>query len=99
MAGWICQRGAALRLAKGMGSDAEAVIGQFGAALRSVSDEARGAVRRELTEIFFAGAGSYSARQLAIFDRLMGHLIERSDRAGLIELATMLAQVDGAPCE
>jgi uncharacterized protein (DUF2336 family) len=99
MVGWITQGGAASRVGKGMRSNAEAVIGQFGAALTSVSGEARCAAGRELTELFVAGAGSYSARQLAIFDRLMAHLIELNDRAGRIELATMLAQVDDAPLE
>jgi uncharacterized protein (DUF2336 family) len=82
-----------------MAPDAEALIGQFRAALSAASGDVRQAVRRELLELFHAGAVTYSTRQLAIFDRLMGHLADRADRAGLVEMADALAAVDNAPSE
>ena len=82
-----------------MAPDADALIGQFRAALGSVSVDERQSARREVLDLFHAGAGSYSARQLAIFDRLMGHLIERMDRAGLVEMSAALAEASSLPSE
>jgi uncharacterized protein (DUF2336 family) len=82
-----------------MTPQAQAVIEQFDAALRKASGEERQVARRELTDMFLTGAASYSQRQVAIFDRLMGHLIERADRTGLLELSNCLAAVDNAPTD
>jgi uncharacterized protein (DUF2336 family) len=82
-----------------MTPNAQAVIEQFDAALRKASGEEREVARREVTDMFVSGAPSYSDHQVAIFDRLMGHLIERADRAGLLELSNCLAAVDNAPAD
>ncbi|MCC6779254.1 MAG: DUF2336 domain-containing protein [Hyphomicrobiales bacterium] len=78
---------------------AQAVIAQFDAALSKASGTERQSVQREVTGLFVEGAASYSENQVAIFDHLMKHLIERTDRAGLLELSRCLADVDNAPAE
>jgi uncharacterized protein (DUF2336 family) len=76
---------------------AEQLIAQFDAALARVSSAEQLAIQREMTDLFLGAAASYSARQVAIFDGVLGHLIERSDRRGLLEFSGRLAVVDNAP--
>ena len=54
-------------------------------------------ILRKMTDLFLAGADSYSDDHVAIFDELMGHLIEKIERQALIELSGRLAPVDRAP--
>jgi uncharacterized protein (DUF2336 family) len=76
---------------------AEQLIAQFDAALARVSSAEQFAIQREMTDLFLGGAATYSARQVEIFDGVMGRLIERSDRRGLLEFSGRLAVVDNAP--
>jgi uncharacterized protein (DUF2336 family) len=76
---------------------AEQLIAQFDAALARVSSAEQFAIQRQMTDLFLGGADSYSPWQIAIFDGVMGRLIERSDRRGLLEFTGRLAMVDTAP--
>ena len=76
---------------------AEELIAQFDTALARVSGAEQLAIQRQMTDLFLGGAGTYSPRQIAIFDGVMGRLIERSDRRGLLEFTGRLAMVDTAP--
>jgi len=76
---------------------AEELIAQFDAALARVSNADQLAIQRQMTDLFLGGAGTYSQSQIAIFDGVMGRLIERSDRRGLLEFTGRLAMIDTAP--
>jgi uncharacterized protein (DUF2336 family) len=57
----------------------------------------RGKVLRQLTDLFLVDAASYTDDQVAVFDDLISHLIEKIDRRVLVELSNRLAQVENAP--
>jgi uncharacterized protein (DUF2336 family) len=57
----------------------------------------RGKVLRRLTDLFLLDAVSYTDDQIAVFDDVISHLIEKTDRRVLIELSNRLAQVKNAP--
>jgi uncharacterized protein (DUF2336 family) len=57
----------------------------------------RGKILRRLTDLFLLDAVSYSDDQIAVFDDVIGHLIEKTDRRILIELSNRLAPVKNAP--
>jgi uncharacterized protein (DUF2336 family) len=57
----------------------------------------RGKVLRRLTDLFLLDAVSYTDEQIAVFDDVISHLIEKTDRRMLIELSNRLAQVKNAP--
>jgi uncharacterized protein (DUF2336 family) len=80
-----------------MTPQAELLIDQFGTALGKVSSAERLAIQREMTDLFLGGAAFYSPSQVAIFDAVMGRLIEQIDRRGLLEFSGRLATVDLAP--
>ena len=82
-----------------MTQNSEALIEQVHVSLSKVSSAERQIIQREVTNLFLAGAATYSERQVAIFNRLMSHLIERTDRSGLLELSARLAGVDQAPAD
>jgi uncharacterized protein (DUF2336 family) len=74
---------------------AKLVIGQFDEALDKVSSAERLAVQREMTDLFLAT--SYTEGKAAIFNAVMGRLIEKIDRRGLLEMSGRLAAIDYAP--
>jgi uncharacterized protein (DUF2336 family) len=82
-----------------MTPNTEAVIEQFHASLGKVSSAERQVIQREVTNLFLADVAILSERQVAIFNRLMSHLIERTDRTGLLELSARLAAIDKAPAD
>jgi uncharacterized protein (DUF2336 family) len=57
----------------------------------------RGKVLRRLTDLFLLDAVSYTDEQIAVFDDVISHLLEKTDRRALIELSNRLAQVKNAP--
>ena len=54
-------------------------------------------ILRRMTDLFLAGSNSYTDEHVAIFDELMGRLIEKIERQALIELSGRLAPVERAP--
>jgi uncharacterized protein (DUF2336 family) len=52
---------------------------------------------RRLSDLFLLHADACRADQVAVFDDVIGHLIEKIDRRILIELSNRLAQVENAP--
>ena len=54
-------------------------------------------ILQKMTDLFLAGADTYSDDHIALFDELMGHLIEQIERQALVELSVRLAPVDRAP--
>lgn len=54
-------------------------------------------ILRKLTDLFLAGAETYSDKSIQFFDELMGRLVSRIERQALLELSQKLAPVDRAP--
>jgi uncharacterized protein (DUF2336 family) len=52
---------------------------------------------QQITDWFLAGATTLSEEHVAIFDDVMGRLIERIERETLVELSERLAPIDNAP--
>jgi uncharacterized protein (DUF2336 family) len=52
---------------------------------------------RRLTDLFLVHADACTADQVAVFDDVISHLIEKIDRRILIELSNRLAPVENAP--
>jgi uncharacterized protein (DUF2336 family) len=80
-----------------MTPDAKLLISQFDAALGRLPSSQHLAIQRQVTDLFLGCAAFYSDRQAAIFNGVMGRLIERIDRRALLELSGRLAAVDNAP--
>jgi uncharacterized protein (DUF2336 family) len=57
----------------------------------------RGITVRRLTDLFLVHAEACTADQVAVFDDVISHLIEKIDRRVLVELSNRLAQVENAP--
>jgi hypothetical protein len=70
---------------------------EFEATLANGSGSQRFTILRRMTDLFLAGSSSYNDEQVAIFDELIGRLIEKIERQALIELSGRLAPVDRAP--
>ena len=76
---------------------AQPLIDELDAVLSRVPAAWRGMTLRRLTDLFLVDAAAYTEDQVAVFDDVIGHLIEKTDRRILIELSTRLAQVENAP--
>ena len=61
------------------------------------SAEKRAATLDRITSLFLAGAEKFSAEHVALFDDVIGHLIEAIEVKALAELARRLAPVPNAP--
>lgn len=57
----------------------------------------RFSILRKLTDLFLAEAETYSDDFIALFDELMGRLIEQIERQALVELSNRLAPAKRAP--
>jgi uncharacterized protein (DUF2336 family) len=75
----------------------QALLAELDATLPQASESRRGAVLRQITDLFVNGAELYSDQQVALFDAVMGRLIMGVDRAALAELSSRLAGVANAP--
>lgn len=77
--------------------DAQSLISELDAALGNIPDSRHLVILRRVTDLFLAGAGTYTDEQLAIFDDVISRLIVNMDQAALIELSSRLASVGQAP--
>ncbi|HEY4408037.1 MAG TPA: DUF2336 domain-containing protein [Xanthobacteraceae bacterium] len=80
-----------------MTSKAQSLIIELDTALSRSPAAWRGKILRRLTDLFLINPASYSQDQVAVFDDVISHLIEKSDRRMLVELSNRLAQVENAP--
>jgi len=67
------------------------------AALTNGSRPKRFTILRKMTDLFLSEVDSYSDDHIAIFDELMGRLINEIERQALVELSNRLAPADRAP--
>jgi uncharacterized protein (DUF2336 family) len=56
-----------------------------------------GAMLHQLTELFLANVGHYSADQLDLYDGVLNELVKRVEVVARVKLAQRLASIDGAP--
>jgi uncharacterized protein (DUF2336 family) len=61
------------------------------------SAERRADTLRRITTLFLDGAGCFSSDQIALFDDVIGRLIEEIETKTLAELARRIAPIDNAP--
>ena len=73
------------------------LFAELEAALNQGSRPKRFTILRKMTDLFLAELGSYSDDHIAIFDELMGRLIDEIERQALVELSNRLAPADRAP--
>jgi uncharacterized protein (DUF2336 family) len=76
---------------------APALIEELETTLRRGTGAQRAAILQRVTRLFLAGAETYTDRHVALFDEVMGRLIETIERQALIRLSTELAPVPNAP--
>jgi uncharacterized protein (DUF2336 family) len=67
------------------------------AAIGAATHAKRGEDLRRVTELFIAGADSFNHEHVAIFERILGLLIEEIETAVLAEIGERLAPVKNAP--
>jgi uncharacterized protein (DUF2336 family) len=80
-----------------MTPSAKRLIDQFHDALGKVSSAEQLAVQRQVADLLLASNEPYSERQVAIFNDVIGCLVEKVDRQALLELTGRLAAADHAP--
>ena len=82
-----------------MTSEAQSLIIELDTVLSRTPAPAawRGKILRRLTDLFLIDPASYSRDQVAVFDDVISHLIEKIDRRMLVELSNRPAQVKNAP--
>lgn len=78
-------------------SDAHPLFAELEATLTNGQGSQRFTILRKITDLFLAGADSYTDDHVAVFDELMSRLIDRIERQALIELSDKLASVGRAP--
>jgi uncharacterized protein (DUF2336 family) len=75
----------------------QSVIAELEGAFASGSAEKQTDILRRITDLFLAGAGTYSEDQAELFDGVLYRLTERIETRARAELARRLAPVDAAP--
>jgi uncharacterized protein (DUF2336 family) len=80
-----------------MTSAAQPLIVELDSALSRAPAAWRTTTLRRVTDLFLVDAASYTDDQVAVFDDVISHLIEKADRKVLVELSNQLAQIKNAP--
>lgn len=75
----------------------QSVIAELEGAFASGSAEKQADILRRVTDLFLAGAGTYSDDQAELFDGVLYRLTEKIETRARAELARRLAPVDEAP--
>ena len=68
-------------------------------ALRNGSSEKRVETLRRVTDLFLNETDRLNEQQIAVFDDVLVHLIQRVENKALAQLSSILAPVDKAPVE
>jgi Uncharacterised protein conserved in bacteria (DUF2336) len=78
-------------------SNAHQLFAELEATLTNGEGSQRFTILRKITDLFLAGADTYSDDHVAVFEELMNRLIQRIERQALVELSGKLAPIDRAP--
>lgn len=73
------------------------LIKELDAALNKASDSQHLKILRRVTDLFLEGSEAFSDDHVAIFDDVIGRLIENAEKPALAELSDRLAPVRRAP--
>lgn len=76
---------------------AQAVLADLDSRLPEASESWRSTAMRQVVDLLLSGAQFYTAPQIALFDEVIGRLIENADRLQLAELSNRLAPLANAP--
>ena len=77
---------------QGLVTELEAVLGAASAPRRT-------AILQQVTDLFLAGAPSYSNDQITVFDVVLNILVQKMERQALIELGNKLASTENLPTD
>jgi uncharacterized protein (DUF2336 family) len=80
-----------------MTSEAQLLIAELDATLRRTSVSRQLEMLRNVTNLFLVSAKYLSGDQTAVFDDVMGRLIEKTETHALVELSEKLAPLNNAP--
>ena len=72
-------------------ADSASLFEYLDAALRSGSSEKRAALLRQITDLLLSGADRLNETQIAVFDRVLVQLIEKTEARALGEISERLA--------
>jgi uncharacterized protein (DUF2336 family) len=78
-------------------SQPQVLIAELDATLQRVSSSQQVTMLRRVTDLFVNGAESFASEHVAVFDDVIGRLIERAERTALAELSGRLAPIGNAP--
>jgi uncharacterized protein (DUF2336 family) len=82
-----------------MNEHLQSLIADLDSVLARVPAPRKLAMLRAMTDLYFAGADSYTPEQVAVFDAVIKRLTHGAGPQALIELACRLAVMDGAPAD
>jgi uncharacterized protein (DUF2336 family) len=80
-----------------MMSEARVLIAELDETLQRVSSSQQVTMLRRVTDLFVNGAESFAGEHVAVFDDVIGRLIENAERSALVELSGRLAPIGNAP--
>lgn len=80
-------------------SRAVSIINDVESALHDASAAKRTDVLRRVTDLFFSGAEHFTADQTALFDAVLGQLVNHIESRAAVELSTRLAPIANAPAD
>ena len=76
---------------------APTLIDELEASLRYGSGAQRAEILQRVTQLFLHNANSFGEEHVAVFDEVMGRLVERIEQRALIRLSSQLAPIANAP--
>jgi uncharacterized protein (DUF2336 family) len=82
-----------------MNSQTQSLLSELDTTLTSVPESRHLVMLRRLTDLFLAGAPSYSPEQVAVFDAVFKRLTEGIEPRALVEFSARLAPFDSAPAD
>lgn len=77
--------------------EVQSLIAELDSTLSKVSSPKHLVILRAVTDLFLNGAGNYSSDQVAVFDDVLGRLIEDMAQVELARLSSKLAPIENAP--
>lgn len=75
----------------------QTLLAELDVRLPRASESWCSAALRQIVDLFLAGAQVYTGKQIALFDEVIGRLIQNADRTQLAETSKRLAPVENAP--
>lgn len=80
-------------------SDVETLFAELDDVLRRSTGAQRQSMLQRVTELFLNSVEMYSHDHVAVFDDVIGRLIEKAERPTLVELSERLAPLENAPAK